>query len=187
MDRIFDFCRGFSRRGSGTLGEIADFIGHDGETRTGFSGSRGFDGDGLASRRNVVVEAGIALSIIYVATENLFTRRPQGRWIVSFLFGLVHGFGFAGVLKELALPSSALVASLITFNVGVEVAQVARRFDNVIARAHGALLGQQVTTSESQTPLIAMGAKIKPTYSQITASCAFANFGRRQFRAVRPW
>ncbi len=73
----------------------------------------------------VVVEAGIALSIVYVAGENLFTRRPQGRWIVSFLFGLVHGFGFAGVLKELALPSSSLVASLITFNVGVEIAQVA--------------------------------------------------------------
>lgn len=73
----------------------------------------------------VVVEAGIALSIVYVAAENLFTRRRQGRWLVSFLFGLVHGFGFAGVLKELALPSSALVTSLVTFNLGVEIAQVA--------------------------------------------------------------
>ena len=73
----------------------------------------------------VIVEAGIALSIVYVAAENLVAPRPQGRWIVSFLFGLVHGFGFAGVLKELALPSASLVGPLVTFNVGVEIAQVA--------------------------------------------------------------
>lgn len=73
----------------------------------------------------VLVEAGIALSIVYVAAENLFTRRREGRWVVSFLFGLVHGFGFAAVLNELALPTSALVASLVTFNLGVEIAQVA--------------------------------------------------------------
>ena len=72
-----------------------------------------------------LVEAGIALSIVYVAAENLFTTRREGRWIVSFVFGLVHGFGFASVLKELALPSSALVTSLVTFNLGVEIAQVA--------------------------------------------------------------
>jgi hypothetical protein len=73
----------------------------------------------------VVVEAGIALSIVYVAAENLLAPSRRGRWLVSFLFGLVHGFGFAGVLKELDLPSSALVASLVTFNAGVEIAQVA--------------------------------------------------------------
>ena len=72
-----------------------------------------------------VVEAGIALSIVYVAAANLVAQRREGRWVVSFLFGLVHGFGFAGVLKELALPSSAMVASLVSFNVGVELAQVA--------------------------------------------------------------
>ena len=71
-----------------------------------------------------VVEVGIALSIVYVAAENLFTARREGRWVVSFLFGLVHGFGFAAVLKELALPSSRLVTSLVAFNVGVEIAQV---------------------------------------------------------------
>ena len=72
-----------------------------------------------------LVEAGIALSIVYVAAENLFTTRRAARWIVSFVFGLVHGFGFASVLTELGLPSSALVTSLVTFNVGVELAQVA--------------------------------------------------------------
>ena len=71
------------------------------------------------------VEAGIALSIVYVAAENLLHRRPpRGRWLVSFGFGLVHGFGFAGVLKELALPSASLVWPLLTFNLGVEIAQV---------------------------------------------------------------
>jgi len=73
----------------------------------------------------VLVEAGIALSIVYVAAENLITPGRHGRWLVSFGFGLVHGFGFAAVLKELALPSPALVTSLVTFNLGVELAQVA--------------------------------------------------------------
>jgi hydrogenase/urease accessory protein HupE len=73
-----------------------------------------------------LVEAGIALSIVYVAAENLFRPRPpRGRWLVSFGFGLVHGFGFAGALKELALPSASLVWPLLTFNLGVEIAQVA--------------------------------------------------------------
>lgn len=72
-----------------------------------------------------LVEAGIALSIVYVAAANLFAWHPQSRWLVSFLFGLVHGFGFAAVLKELTLPPAALVASLVTFNLGVEIAQVA--------------------------------------------------------------
>jgi hydrogenase/urease accessory protein HupE len=79
----------------------------------------------VATLPPMLVEAGIALSIVYVAAENLFTARRDGRWIVSFAFGLVHGFGFAEVLRELELPSSALVTSLVTFNVGVEIAQVA--------------------------------------------------------------
>jgi hydrogenase/urease accessory protein HupE len=72
-----------------------------------------------------LVEAGIALSIVYVAAENLVTARRAGRWLVSFLFGLVHGFGFAEALKELALPPAALTTSLVAFNFGVEIAQVA--------------------------------------------------------------
>jgi hydrogenase/urease accessory protein HupE len=72
-----------------------------------------------------LVEAGIALSIVYVALENLFWRNHDRRWLVSFLFGLVHGFGFAAVLRELHLPRSGLAASLFSFNLGVEVGQVA--------------------------------------------------------------
>ena len=71
-----------------------------------------------------LVEAGIALSIVYVALENLFFTTFDRRWLVSFAFGLVHGFGFANVLKEMNLPTSGLVASLLFFNIGVEVGQI---------------------------------------------------------------
>jgi len=71
------------------------------------------------------IEAAIALSICYVAAENLFLREVRFRWMVSFFFGLVHGFGFSGILRELGLPSGQVVVSLLSFNLGVEVGQVA--------------------------------------------------------------
>jgi len=71
-----------------------------------------------------LVESGIALSIAYVAGENLFRRSADHRWILTFCFGLVHGFGFANVLRELGLPTRGLVASLLSFNVGVEIGQL---------------------------------------------------------------
>ena len=71
-----------------------------------------------------LVEAGIAVSVAYVALENLVSGSPGRRWLVSFFFGFVHGFGFANVLKEMALPRSGLASSLLFFNVGVEVGQV---------------------------------------------------------------
>src|SRR4029077_10278048 len=71
-----------------------------------------------------LVEATIALSIAYVAAENLFMRKAVShRWAVSFLFGLVHGFGFSNVLRELGLPKEGLLWSLLNFNLGVEVGQ----------------------------------------------------------------
>ena len=72
-----------------------------------------------------LVESGIALSIAYVAAENFWLRRPDHRWILTFCFGFVHGFGFANVLRDLGLPSRGLVTSLLAFNAGVEVGQVA--------------------------------------------------------------
>jgi hypothetical protein len=71
-----------------------------------------------------LAEAGIALSVAYVALENLLSPAPRRRWVVSFLFGLVHGFGFAGVLRDMALPRAGLLWSLLCFNVGVEVGQL---------------------------------------------------------------
>lgn len=71
-----------------------------------------------------LVEPVIALSIAYVALENMVMRRqPSRRWAVSFVFGLVHGFGFAGALTELDLPRQGLVSALLGFNIGVEIGQ----------------------------------------------------------------
>ena len=72
-----------------------------------------------------LVESGIAITIMYVAGENLWTSEPAARWRLTFAFGLVHGFGFANVLRELGLPSSGLARSLLSFNLGVELGQIA--------------------------------------------------------------
>lgn len=71
------------------------------------------------------IEVGIALSIAYVALENFWLRNTDHRWMLTFVFGLVHGFGFANVLRELGLPTRGLIASLLSFNVGVEIGQIA--------------------------------------------------------------
>jgi hypothetical protein len=70
------------------------------------------------------VESAIALSIAYVAIENLVVREPKRRWLLTFCFGLVHGFGFASVLAEIGLPPSGVIPSLVSFNVGVEIGQL---------------------------------------------------------------
>ena len=70
------------------------------------------------------VESAIALSIAYVAVENLAVREPRHRWLLTFFFGLVHGFGFASVLAEIGLPPSGVIPSLVSFNVGVELGQL---------------------------------------------------------------
>lgn len=70
------------------------------------------------------VEIGIAVTIMYVAAENLWVKSTRHRWMLTFAFGLVHGFGFANVLRELGLPSSGLARSLVSFNLGVEAGQI---------------------------------------------------------------
>lgn len=74
---------------------------------------------------SALVEAAIAASIIYVAAENFFSRNADGRWRVTFLFGFIHGFGFASSLMELGVPQGAVVPALAAFNIGVEAGQVA--------------------------------------------------------------
>jgi hydrogenase/urease accessory protein HupE len=71
-----------------------------------------------------LVEIAIALSIVYVAAENFFVRDLRRRWLITFAFGLVHGFGFAGVLREYGIPRDALVPALAAFNAGVELGQI---------------------------------------------------------------
>ena len=76
------------------------------------------------------VEAVIALSIAFVASELAKTRPGAQRfslaypWVVAFAFGLLHGFGFAGALKEIGLPQSDVPLALLTFNLGVEAGQL---------------------------------------------------------------
>lgn len=80
---------------------------------------------GLVRPAAWLVEPAIALSIAYVGAENLLVREVRRRWRISFGFGLVHGFGFASVLQQMELPRRGLALSLLTFNLGVEIGQVA--------------------------------------------------------------
>jgi hydrogenase/urease accessory protein HupE len=74
------------------------------------------------------IESGIALSIAWVAAENLFGKDPtklqRSRWAVTFLFGLIHGMGFADILREVGIPRDNLLVSLFGFNLGVELGQM---------------------------------------------------------------
>lgn len=82
---------------------------------------------GWLALRPAPVEATIALSIVLVAGEALQRRETLARrWpaLVAFLFGLVHGLGFAGALKEIGLPEQHLQTALLTFNIGVELGQL---------------------------------------------------------------
>ena len=72
-----------------------------------------------------VIEPAIALSIAYVGVENFFVKNADARWRLTLPFGLVHGFGFAGALREIALPRAEVPLALFSFNLGIEVAQVA--------------------------------------------------------------
>jgi hydrogenase/urease accessory protein HupE len=80
---------------------------------------------GVVSLPSTIVEPLIALSIVYVAIENVFTDRLHAwRPLVVFCFGLLHGMGFAGVLREIGLPRSEFVPALLSFNIGVECGQL---------------------------------------------------------------
>jgi hypothetical protein len=93
-----------------------------------------------------LIETAIAATIVYVAVENIFILRARGaelevqensegkparrsavrvpRWLLTFFFGLIHGFGFANVLREMELPATGLIRCLLSFNVGVEFGQL---------------------------------------------------------------
>jgi len=80
---------------------------------------------GVVSLPPRIVEPLIALSIVYVAVENVFTSKLHAwRPLVVFCFGLLHGMGFAGVLTGIGLPRSEFVPALLSFNAGVELGQL---------------------------------------------------------------
>jgi hydrogenase/urease accessory protein HupE len=83
-----------------------------------------------------IIEPAIAASIVYVAAENFLSRDIDRRWRDTFCFGLIHGFGFASALQEFGLPRNALVPALASFNLGVEIGQIA-----IVSLVVPALLG----------------------------------------------
>jgi hypothetical protein len=110
---------------------------------------------GAISLSPVVVEPLIALSIAYVALENLMTTRLRAsRLALVFAFGLLHGMGFAGVLGDLGLPASQFVTALVGFNLGVEAGQV-----SVLAIATLAVAGWRGREA-SLLPLVARPASV---------------------------
>lgn len=80
---------------------------------------------GWMSLPSVFVEAAIAATIVFTALENFWIEDTRHRWRTTFVFGLIHGFGFAGVLRDLGLPTAGFLRSLFAFNLGVEAGQLA--------------------------------------------------------------
>lgn len=108
-----------------------------------------------------LVEPAIALSILYVGADNLLTGssgRDVRMWVALF-FGLVHGFGFASVLRETGLPPQALGLSLFAFNLGVEMGQAAIvvvvAFALSLLRQRNATLARRVVTAGSAVVMAA--------------------------------
>jgi hypothetical protein len=80
---------------------------------------------GVISLPSRLVESAIATSVVLAALNNVFPLVHGRRWMVAFAFGLIHGFGFASVLRDLGLPQGALLIALVGFNLGVELGQLA--------------------------------------------------------------
>ncbi len=109
-----------------------------------------------------LVEPIIALSIVYVGVDNLMSRGGKDvRVWIAMIFGLIHGFGFASVLREMGLPSGALGWSLFSFNLGVEFGQLAVVLAVAVMlsaiRARSAVVGERVVVAGSIV-VIAAGA-----------------------------
>ena len=108
-----------------------------------------------------LVEPAIALSIVYVGIDNLMVGREgrDFRALIAFFFGLIHGFGFASVLREFGLPRQALGWSLFSFNFGVEIGQIC--IVVVVAwllaalRRRSPALGRRIVTFGSATVILA--------------------------------
>ena len=80
---------------------------------------------GVVSLPSRLVESAIATSVVLAALNNVLPLVHGRRWMVAFFFGLIHGFGFASVLRDLGLPQNALLIALVGFNLGVEAGQLA--------------------------------------------------------------
>ena len=114
---------------------------------------------GLFGLPQAPVEAVIALSIIFLAVEIVKAQPGRPRlserlpWLVAFLFGLLHGFGFAGALREIGLPETDLPMALLTFNLGVEAGQML-----IIAATLAVIAGLRRLSSTALRPAVLTSA-----------------------------
>jgi hydrogenase/urease accessory protein HupE len=122
---------------------------------------------GLVALPSRLVESLIAASIIYVAAENLWRKKDEAHWLLVFLFGLVHGLGFASILREMAIPREQLALTLVCFNIGIELGQI------VIVFSAGFLLNRLYRSKWSQ--------RIKPAGSFAIMLMATFWFVQRAF------
>jgi hydrogenase/urease accessory protein HupE len=123
---------------------------------------------------SAVIEPAIAASIIYVAIENFLSRDVAKRWRVTFAFGLIHGFGFASALQEFGLPRNALVPALASFNLGVEIGQIA-----IVCLIIPALLGiDRLVSGRAVT-----APPARPAFAVYTISALIAGLGSYWFLA----
>jgi hypothetical protein len=131
-----------------------------------------------------VIEALIALSIVYMAFENIVGAKVERRWIIAFAFGLVHGFGFAFILRQsLQFAGSHLTTSLVAFNIGVELGQVfvlaiaipvlALLFKYVVAERVGTILLSALVAHTAWHWMLERGAALREyrfTWPELDAS-----------------
>jgi hydrogenase/urease accessory protein HupE len=122
-----------------------------------------------------IIEPAIAASIVYVAAENFLSRDIDKRWRDTFGFGLIHGFGFASALQEFGLPRGALVPALASFNIGVEIGQIA-----IVSLVVPALLGMDHLLTSSRR---GAAAPMRPAFAVYTISAVIIGFGSYWFLA----
>jgi hydrogenase/urease accessory protein HupE len=117
-----------------------------------------------------ITEPAIAASIVYVAAENFLSRDIDRRWRDTFCFGLIHGFGFASALQEFGLPRGALVPALASFNIGVEIGQIA-----IVSLVIPALLGMDRLLTPSRR------APVRPAVAVYAISAVIIGLGSYWF------
>jgi hypothetical protein len=124
-----------------------------------------------------IIEPAIAASIVYVAAENFLSRDVDKRWRDTFGFGLIHGFGFASALQEFGLPRSALIPALASFNLGVEIGQIA-----IVSLVVPALLGMdRLLAYSNERPALPTPTRSAPAVYAISA--VIIGFGSYWFLA----
>jgi hypothetical protein len=133
-----------------------------------------------------LIEVLIALSIVYMAFENIVGAKIERRWVIAFAFGLVHGFGFSFILREsLQFAGSHLATSLVAFNVGVELGQLAvlavaipalaLAFRYVVAERIGTILLSALVAHTAWHWMLERGAALKEyQFAWPTMDVAFA-------------